>query len=159
MFQSLGKREPVAYAQNIFGDILLSVGRLEEAVTAYTAALTLYREQGDRDLASEPQAGLARVALAENNLPDALAHIEAILAYLADDGLLEGQEPLRILLTCYQVLAAVDDPRAAEVLGEAYARLQERAARISDKAMRRSFLENVPHHRKIVAAWEAAQPG
>jgi hypothetical protein len=33
--------------------------------------------------------------------------------------------------------------------------LQERAAKIEDQDLRRSYLENVPFHREIVAAWEA----
>jgi hypothetical protein len=55
------------------------------------------------------------------------------------------------------VLAAADDPRAVEVLAEAYATLQERAARITDEALRRSYLENVPYHREILAAWGASR--
>ena len=67
------------------------------------------------------------------------------------------EEPLRIDLTCYQVLRAANDPRAAHVLATAHATLQAQAAKITDMAMRRSFLENVPYHREIVAAWAEAQ--
>ena len=56
-------------------------------------------------------------------------------------------------LTCYHVLGAAGDSRAAGVLETAYAALQKQAAKIPDEAMRRSFLENVPYHRAIVAAW------
>jgi hypothetical protein len=52
------------------------------------------------------------------------------------------------------VLAAAGDERAASVLETAHATLQEQAAKIPDETMRRSFLENVPYHREIVAAWE-----
>jgi hypothetical protein len=38
-------------------------------------------------------------------------------------------------------------------LERAHARLQEQAAKIADEAMRRSFLQNVPYHREIVAVW------
>ena len=51
----------------------------------------------------------------------------------------------------------VGDPRAPIILESAYQRLQERAAKIQDAQLRCSFLENVPHHRDIVAAWGGAQ--
>ena len=42
------------------------------------------------------------------------------------------------------------------MLEAAYSRLQEQATKITDEAMRRSFLHNVPYHREIVAAWAEA---
>lgn len=81
-----------------------------------------------------------------------------MLAYFANGGTLDGtDEPLRISLTCYQVLQATGDLRAAEVLATAHATLTEQAAKISDAQMRRSFLENVPYHRAIAEAWAAQQ--
>ena len=69
---------------------------------------------------------------------------------------LEGAiEPLRVYLTCYNVLHAIDDPRAEQVLDAGYRLLQERVEAIDDPAMRRSYLENVPYHRQLVSAWEA----
>jgi hypothetical protein len=64
-----------------------------------------------------------------------------------------AEEPLRVELTCYQVLHAADDARAAAVLEAAYCRLQERAGKIADAETRRMFLENVPFHRELLAAW------
>jgi len=52
---------------------------------------------------------------------------------------------------------ALPDQRAPLVLESAYERLQQQAARITDARLRHSFLENVPHHRALVAAWTAAQ--
>jgi hypothetical protein len=57
---------------------------------------------------------------------------------------------LRVYLTCYRTFQAAGDSRAAEVLETAHATLQERAAKITDEAIRRSFLENVPCHREEV---------
>ena len=65
-------------------------------------------------------------------------------------GELGSTMPLRIYLTCYQVLQANDDPRADRVLITAYDLLQERAAKIDDELLRRSYLENVAAHREIV---------
>jgi hypothetical protein len=125
-------------------------------VVVYTAALATQRELGQPNWASEAQAGLARVAVVGDDLAQALNHVEDILAYLAGTGSVDGtEEPLRVHLTCYQVLQAAGDPRATKVLETAHATLQQRAAKIPDEAMRRSFLENVPYHREIVAAWAA----
>jgi len=78
------------------------------------------------------------------------------LSYLETHPTLDGTiEPLRVYLTCYRVLRANEDPRAGEVLSAAHRLLQERAARIDDEQLRRSFLENVAAHREIIEAWEA----
>jgi hypothetical protein len=98
----------------------------------------------------EAQAGLARVALAQEDPAQALAHVEDILEHLKT-GTLDGTyEPFRIYLTCVQVLEAVDDERAGEVLRTAKRLLHQRAATIEDEQLRRSFLENVPAHRALI---------
>ena len=66
-------------------------------------------------------------------------------------------EPLRIYLTCYRVLLANGEPSAGKVLGAAHRLLQERAAKIDEEDLRRSFLENVAAHREIVKEWEELQ--
>ena len=55
----------------------------------------------------------------------------------------------------YRVLRANGDPRAEEVLEEAHNLLQERAAKITDEELRRSFLENVSAHREIISELNA----
>lgn len=79
--------------------------------------------------------------------------VEQVLAYLANQGDLYGSSELfMVYLTCHQVLRACGDGRAGEVLATAQAALLERAALIGDEEMRRSFLENVPHHRALLHA-------
>ena len=56
-------------------------------------------------------------------------------------------EPLRICSTCYRVLLANGDPRAGAILDATYHLLQERAAKIEDGDLRRSYQENVSAHR------------
>ena len=58
-------------------------------------------------------------------------------------------EPLRIYLICVSVLQANGDPRAGEILDATYHLLQERAAKIEDGDLQRSYLENVSAHRAI----------
>jgi hypothetical protein len=101
--------------------------------------------------------GLAHLHLVQGNLAEAGAHVEEILGYLDAGHTLEGTaEPFRIYLTCYRVLQANTDPRAPGVLLSAHNALQERAAKISDEELRRSYLENVAAHRELQSEWQAA---
>jgi adenylate cyclase len=143
------------------GDALLGLGQPIEAAAAYRSAVDSLRALGLPHAATEALAGLARVALAQGEIAAALAHCEEVLAFLESGGSLGSldgtNDPLRVLLTCYQVLRAANDLRAASVLEMAHVKLQERAAKIGDETMRNSYLHNVPYHREIVAAWAAAQ--
>ncbi|NIV37132.1 MAG: hypothetical protein GWN58_49190, partial [Anaerolineae bacterium] len=78
-------------------------------------------------------AGLARVAQAQGDGPLAVGHIEEILHQLNGDNLDGNDEPLRVYLTCYQVLRAYGDPRAERILDGAYGLLQQRAAKIQSQ--------------------------
>jgi hypothetical protein len=99
----------------------------------------------------ETQAGLARLYLARGEVGAAQGPVEEIVAYLEAGGTLDGaDEPFRIYLACCRVLEANGDPRARTLLARAHRLLQERAARLSDDASRRSFLEQVPYHREIM---------
>jgi tetratricopeptide (TPR) repeat protein len=143
----------------LLGQALVGLGQLPEATDAYRQALDLRRELGQSHLVPEPLTGLARVALARGEMAQALAHVEEILSYLEAHPTLDGAyEPLRIYLTCHQILRAVEDPRAEEILDAAYRLLQERATKIDDEDLRRSYLENVAAHREIVATWKAQYP-
>jgi adenylate cyclase len=155
-----GERFGEGSLMGVFGEALLGLGQLTEAVAAYQSAVDTLRELGLPHMATEPLAGLARVALTEGNPAQALMYVEEILAYVNSGGTLHGtNEPLRVYLTCYHVLQAIRDSRAAGVLETAYATLQEQASKIGDEALRRSFLENVPYHHNIVAAWAEMHGG
>ena len=52
-------------------------------------------------------------------------------------------------------LDAALDSRAPGVIARAHAELQTLAARIADATTRSRVLNNLPHHREIVAAWQA----
>jgi hypothetical protein len=67
------------------------------------------------------------------------------------------EDPCMLWFNCYWVLQAHHDRRAATVLDQAYAIVQERAAHISDATMRHTFLHNVAVHSQIVAAWRLRQ--
>ena len=152
---SSGQRDLEAFARLVAGHAELGLGRHAAARSAYTesrdmlGALTLRSQQ-----VFDPISGLARVALAEGRLDLALEQVESMMAHMAAGGSFDGtEEPLLLPLTCWQVLHAAGDPRAADVLAAAHAELQAQAVRITDPQARRGFLQHVPHHREIVAAW------
>ncbi len=140
-------------------DAWLALGRAHEnlqqfaeALTAYQKAEALYEVTGRTHMVSEPRAGLARLALARSDRTGALAQTDAILRQLDDRPLAGPQEPLGIYFTCYEVLQALGDPRAASVLLIAQSLLREYADRITDDTVRRSFLNNVAVHRELIEA-------
>jgi hypothetical protein len=101
----------------------------------------------------ESLAGLARISLMQGDPVESQALVEEILSFLECNTLDGTSEPLRVYLTCYRVLTANQDPRAREIMNTAYRQLQERAAKIGDEEMQRSFLENVSSHREIMRAY------
>ena len=138
---------------------LCLVGHAELAQERYAAAADAYERAHAVALAIEggqrydAAAGLARVALAQGDTAGALLPVERLLAHIAGGGTLDGTEGRQLIrLSCHQVLARAEDPRAAEVLASAYAEVQARAATIADTTLRCTFLQ-IPEHREIVAAW------
>jgi tetratricopeptide (TPR) repeat protein len=145
-----------ATALTRLGNALTALEELADASAAYQEALSLRRQMDQRHLAPEPLAGLARVALLRHDPEASLSYVEQILSHL-ETGSVDGtDEPLRVYLTCYRVLRANRDARAEEVLAQAHNLLQERAAKITDEELRRSFLENVAAHRELLSEWQAA---
>jgi predicted ATPase/Tfp pilus assembly protein PilF len=134
------------------GHALLSLHRPGEAAAAYVESLTLHREVGNHHLAMEPLAGLVGVALAQNDLPEAMRLTEEILAHMVHGTLHGTGEPIRVQWTAYLALTAVHDPRAKDVLAAAYGSLMERAGKISDPSRQQSFLHNIPAHFKVQKA-------
>jgi len=151
--RDIGDRRMEGYALTGLGNALAGLGSVPEAADAFEQAITLRRELGEDHLATESLAGLARLKLAQGDQAGALECVETILAHLAGGGSLDDtEEPLRIYLTCYQVLGAAGDRRALAILETAYTLLQQRAAAIRDEGLRESYLNNVPWHREIEGA-------
>ena len=138
-------------------DALLKRGHAELMLGRHADAQHSFEQMRERAVAvSSPwqhdaRAGLAQVALARGDVATALQEVEALLAGVESGGTLIGAvSPRRIELTCHQVLARAQDPRAAEWLSHARAALHAQAATISDPAIREGFLRNIPTHRAIL---------
>ena len=129
MAQEIGDRAKEGAMWMKLGHALLGLGRLEEAAEAYQNSVALRRELDQPNLATEPLAGLARVALAQRDLARAQAHVEEILSHL-ETGTLHGTiAPFEVYLTCYRVLRARPYSPGKEILAPAYHLLQARAAK------------------------------
>jgi predicted ATPase/class 3 adenylate cyclase len=150
-----GTRDAEAYALSYQAALQVHIGDLPAATRLYQQALTLRRELHADAAAIEDQAGLARIALAQENLQEARRYAQACLDYIDRSGV-EGIEfPMQVYLTCYDVLRASGESRAARrVLGSAYDLLQTRLSAISDPALRESMRENVATNRRAISEWE-----
>ena len=143
-----------SWAWLVMGHSRLGLGQLSLASDAYRHALDILRKMDRGSMIFEARAGLARTALALNDLPEAQTQVEAIMTGLETKSLHGTKEPFRVYMTCYQVLRALQDPRARGMLTIAYRCLHEQAAGISDAGRRQSFLEHNSAHRQIIAAYE-----
>ena len=85
-------------------------------------------------LQHEASAGLARVALAEDDTAAALAALQPLLDHVVTGGTFSDTEERLIELTCHQALARAGDPRAADWRARAHTALMNGAATITDAA-------------------------
>jgi tetratricopeptide (TPR) repeat protein len=146
-----------AIVLTFLGHTMADVGCLDDATDAYEQVLALQGVPDDERIGA--LAGLARVCLLQGDRAHALAHVEEAMDYLNARSVQKhyhDEKPFLEHLTCYRVLRANGDSRAWEVLDTAHRLLQVQADKISDEALRRSFLEKVAAHREIIAAWQEA---
>jgi tetratricopeptide (TPR) repeat protein len=158
----LDSPELAQQAWRLLGRILLHVGNLAEAADAYRQALQLEQRLELTQSVVEDLAGLAAVYLAQGEVTSALAQVEAALAQLplaAPDlelAQLAGVEnPVYLFLDCYRVLQAVQDERAPALLAAGYRWLITQADRL-ENGQRPAFLEKLPAHAGLLAAWYAS---
>jgi hypothetical protein len=135
------------------GNAELALGRHAQAAAAFARAKQIATTL-DTATRLDAATGLVRVALAQQDATLVQRLVEELLSHLDSHDALEGTEaPYLIRLTCHQALAHAGDPRAAQLLGSAHAELLAEAVSIADAALRQSFLNNIPEHRAIMAAW------
>jgi len=135
------------------GDVSWAQGDVERAKWEYEEALRLARAASSEWPEILAMCGLAAVALVEGNLHQAQGYTAKLLNDLEKDPWPIVFLGFRPHLVCYRVLRASEDPRADEVLEQAYGMLQERAAQIEDEELRRSYLEDVAVNREIMAEY------
>jgi predicted ATPase len=155
---SVEARDFEAVAHFRLGDALQALDRYEESAAAYTHALTLAVEIDD-PVQFDALAGMARLALAQHNVPLALEHANTLENHALDGGTFDGTDSIHLIeLTCYEVFTSALDPRADEWLTKAHTHLCESAKSIGNPALRDGYLTKIREHMAINSAWLARQP-
>ncbi|HNT74708.1 MAG TPA: tetratricopeptide repeat protein [Anaerolineae bacterium] len=152
----IGDRSQQGYVLTVLGRAFVGLGQWQQAKKVYGEAMTLRHKLGEHHLALESLAGLVEVAVLQDDLTQARRWVNEILAAQSEGNpaFYGADDPFQVYLTCYEVLRRAGDPRAGAVLSEARRHLQAQAAELVDAAQRRSFLEKVPAHSKIMQAWD-----
>ena len=157
--EEIGYRRGVGFTLTHLGHALADRGALDEAAQAFARALTARRELDPASpLAVDDLAGLARVALANENTAQAARHAHEALAWIESQGETGIEYPTQVYLICYRVLRAAAGKdqmaltQAHAVLRRGQAYLEAQAANIQDAALRRSYLENIPFNRELAAS-------
>ncbi len=133
---------------------LSALGRHAEALTAGEAARALASELGSPALAVQADAARADSLLARREPGDIALALKLSLPQAevlghSDPGGAPLEYPLWTNLTMIRAMRAAGDPRAHEAARVAVDALKARAARITDLAMRRGFVDDVPEHAAI----------
>lgn len=155
---NLHQRENNKYQIAVFFSYLSTVSlqadRMEQAIGQAQAALKLHQELDMRLNTVDDLAVLAKAYLAIGDLPQALMYARQTLDILEEcKG--EGPEfPHRDYWFGFQVMAAAGQQKAAQAaLQAAYELVISRTQKITDPALRLSFLEQVAINREIVAEY------
>jgi len=138
-----------AAAHKNVGHILFATNHIPDARAHFEAADSLYQHLGQARLAAEPLAGLAAIALVQQNRDQSRADSKRILEILHGRPLCGPDRPLWVYLTVYQVLSWVEDARAFEIIAAAHSLMLQRTETIPDAGLRQSYLGNVPENREI----------
>jgi class 3 adenylate cyclase len=137
------------------GVVSLHSGQIAEAIDWSNAALVQRREL---DLVLDTTYNLATLAVAHMQAgreTQALDYARKALAILDECGGEGPESPQRDYFLCAQVLEAASETDAARAaLQSAYDLLMARADKLTDPAMRQSFLEQVDLNRQIVRAFQ-----
>ncbi|MFN8489916.1 MAG: tetratricopeptide repeat protein [Caldilineaceae bacterium] len=140
-----------AEAFTVLGLIFTKQQNLVAAIDAYTQAQNLWYRLGREAMALFAKAGIAQVLCLSSKGVDARRLAEEIWAAPMHSTLNALQEPGFVFLTCYRILSGQDAAPASEVLQAAFQMVQTQAATLSDPELCRSFLEQMPCNREIMA--------
>ena len=143
-----------AAAHKNIGHAMFGLDRMEDSREHFNASASLYEQLGQPHLGTEPLAGLAAIALSNQNHDKAITFVERIFDIIGSKPLKGPDRLMWIYLTCYHVLSKVQDPHAAEIIEEAHQILDQRANSITDEPLRAFFLEQIPEHKHISEIWE-----
>lgn len=138
------------------GDAHAALGRPDEARRCYERCVALF-ESWDKPLGTlDGRCGLARVSLSFRDAAQAATHVADAAARVADGWTGGGcADPAQVMLTTYEALKAVSDPRAERVLYAARAMVADQASKLAADASEK-YLWTVKANRRICEIWKAA---
>ncbi|MFV9504296.1 MAG: tetratricopeptide repeat protein [Oscillochloridaceae bacterium umkhey_bin13] len=145
--RELHNQDAEAYALAYRAWLAERAGNWQAATADYQAALAI---RGDNQAAAcEDQAGLIRVALAQDDQAALAQWLSVCTAYLATNEPLGIEFPVRLYLSLGDGYAAqANHDQATHWYTTAYSLLTSRATAISDPVMRNQFLNASPEHRR-----------
>ena len=156
--QEIGYRTGESWACTNLGYLDLTLNDPKAAQKFFEQALEITTGLDLPHYTVENLAGLARASQLQANLGEVRKHVDAILPILESNPMLDGAEhPQRALLDCARVLLALNDARGREIVVQAHAHLQEKAASM-DESTRRMFLEGVPGNRELLIEFARLNP-
>jgi len=138
------------FAYFIQGELQRQQGQWQAALAAYTIAYQDYTAIEQVARAVSMQAKMAHVWQQAGDLAQAVLLVQAVLPSLSQTIQNSWLETTADYLICYQVLAAAHDPQATIILQQGYHYVQAQTQRITDEALRHSYLENVVANRTLL---------
>jgi tetratricopeptide (TPR) repeat protein len=141
------------------GDAHAALGRLDEARDCYRRCIRLHEGRNKPLHAVDARCGLARLSLATGDTAQAAAHVADAAQRIIDDGWrgAGSANPSDVMLTTYEVLERVSDPRAADVLAACHSLLMDQAAKLGPVASH-TYLHAVKSNRRVCELWDARSP-
>lgn len=129
------------------------LGDWTRARANHDESLRVRLEIGQLAQAIENRAGLARIAIQQGNLRIAQQNAQICLDWLDNEGEAGIENCVQVYHTIAQVWSRLGhSAQAEEILNRAGQLLADRANKITDTAMRYSYLNKVTLHRKLVDA-------
>jgi adenylate cyclase len=153
----IGNKYFRSVALSNLGHTYNGLAQYSKAAQCFERSLEILQHLESEEDTLETQAGLAHTALSQNNLVLARELIDQIVSKLDSVKLSGTEDKMRVLLTCYQVLTAANDPAADQVLDKAFNELQKDVSKINDEEQRRRFLENLPSYREVFSLLNEAK--
>jgi predicted ATPase/class 3 adenylate cyclase len=151
LMEAIDNRHQMAYFLSYLSTASLRAGHPEQVIARANRALGLWKALNIHLGTADDLATLAAAHLATGELAQALACAEQALAILDECGGEGPDFPQRDYWIAYQVLEAAGQPEKAQAaLRSAYELVLARADKITDPAMRQSFLERVAVNKQII---------